>query len=84
MEQVVKADVSDNYPERGKEIMLDNMVTVNWDREFPSQVWFNIFMKGKNNNPEVIQDDDTITLSFDIDELLHAIGKAISREKGAE
>ena len=66
MENAITAEVCANYCDRN--VPNDN-IKVNWSDEFADEIWFNIKLSNK--------EDDYITVSMKIADLLHAIGKSI-------
>ncbi len=65
--EIIKADISANYNDRD---IRGNTLEVNFDDEIEGKIWFNMTVSQK-------REDDTITLSVNVDDLLMAIGKAV-------
>ncbi len=69
----IKADVSANYDDRD---ITGDSIDVNFssDGEMNNNIWFNISISNK-------REDDYITVAMKIEDILEAIGKAVSNEK---
>jgi len=69
--ELIKATIDANYNDREIE---GNSVETNMEDALPGRIWFNVNLSNK-------REDDYITVSMKIEDLMMAIGKLLSKKE---